>query len=427
MKRLMANWGLKIASLIFAMIVWFLVTNINDPIASVRYTNIPVTIKNGNLITDKGQVYTVLDGSDTIGSVTVYAPRTVIDSLTQSNIVATADIQNLSSLNTVSINVSTNKYSDKIDNIVLSSDVVKLNVERKASKGLVLSATTSGSLSDGYVIGDVTTEQNMVRVSGPDSFINSIVRASVDVDVTGFTSNIGTDADVVLYNAEGEVLDPAAHGASMNIKTVRANVQILETKYVPVNYIVSGEPASGYALTGEVEVSPDQVLIAGRSSTIASVSEIRVEGEELDVTGQNSTVTATIDLDNYLPTGITFGDSDFNGTASVIVGIAPITDRTIDVDIRNIAVISSVEGFDIAVDDSEYETVSLTLQGLAKDINSISASNVTGSVDITQVMEANNMETLKEGTYSADVSFNLPNGVTEKGIVSVYVTVKAKE
>ncbi len=427
MKRLMANWGLKIASLIFAMIVWFLVTNINDPIASVRYTNVPVTIKNGNLITDKGQVYTVLDGSDTISSVTVYAPRTVIDSLTQNNIVATADIQNLSSLNTVSITVNTNKYSDKIDNIVLSSDVVKLNVERKASKGLALSATTSGTLSDGYVIGDVTTEQNMVRVSGPESFINSIVRASVDVDVTGFTSNIGTDADIVLYDAEGEVLDPTAHGASMNIKSVRANVQILETKYVPVSYIVTGEPASGYALTGEMETSPDQVLIAGRSSAIASVSEIRVEGEELDVTGLNSSVTATIDLSKHLPTGISFGDSDFNGTASVIVGIAPITDRTIDVDIRNIAVSGVAEGFDVVVDDSEYETVSLTIQGLGNDINSIRASNVTGSVSIEKIMEANNMDVLKEGTYSADVTFNLPSGVTEKGIVSVYVTVTAKE
>ena len=50
MKKIMANWGLKLASLIFAIIVWFLVTNINDPITSVRYTNIPVTIKNGNLI-----------------------------------------------------------------------------------------------------------------------------------------------------------------------------------------------------------------------------------------------------------------------------------------------------------------------------------------------------------------------------------------
>ena len=427
MKRLMANWGLKIASLLFAIIVWFLVTNINDPIISVRYTNIPVTIKNGNLITDKGQVYTVLDGSDTISSVTVYAPRTVIDSLSQSNIVAYADIQDLSSLNTVSVNVTTNKYVDKIDRIILSSDVVKLNVERKASKGLALSATTSGTLSDGYVIGDVSTEQNMVRVGGPESFINSVARASVDVDVTGFTSNIGTDADIILYDKEGNVLDPTAHGASMNIKTVRVNVQILETKYVPVNYYISGEPAPGYALTGEKEVAPDQILIAGRSSTIASVSEINVADEELSVEGVNSSITKTIDLSKYLPAGISFGDDDFNGTASVVVYIAPIVDKTFDVDIRNISVNGAAEGFDVMVDDSEYETVSLTLQGLSKDIGSIRAADIVGSVDIEQIKADNAMDELKDGTYSAEVTWSLPDGVTEKGTVSVYVTIVSQE
>jgi YbbR domain-containing protein len=201
MKRLTANWGLKLASLIFAVIVWFLITNVNDPITSVRYTNVPVTLKNTNLITDQGQVYTILDNTDTINSVTLYAPRSIIDSLSQNNLVATADIQALSSLNTVSIDVVTNKYYDKIEKIVTSSDVVKLNVERKASKSLALNATTSGSLADGYVIGDVTTEQNMVRISGPESVVSQITSAAVDVDVTGFTSNIGTDADIVLLDS----------------------------------------------------------------------------------------------------------------------------------------------------------------------------------------------------------------------------------
>ena len=174
MKKLTSNWGLKLASLIFAIVVWFLVTNINDPITSVRYSNIPVTLQNTSLITEQGQVYTILDNSDTISSVTIYAPRSIIDSLTQNNIVATADIQNLSSLNTVSIDVNTNKYRDKIESINVSSDVVKLSVEKKASKSLALSATTSGSLADGYVIGDVSTDQNMVRISGPESVVSSI-------------------------------------------------------------------------------------------------------------------------------------------------------------------------------------------------------------------------------------------------------------
>ncbi len=426
MKKLLANWGLKIASLLFAVIVWFLVTNINDPITSVRYTNVPVTIKNGNLITEKGQVYTVLDGSDTIEVVTVYAPRTVIDSLSQSNIVATADIQELSSLNTVSINVATNKYRDKIENITLSSDVVKLNVERKASKGLALSATTSGSLSDGYVIGDVTTEQNMVRVSGPESFINRIARASVDVDVTGFTSNIGTDADILLYDAEGNVLDPTSSGASMNIKTVRVNVQILETKYVPVNYVVTGEPASGYAMTGQVEATPSEVLIAGRSSAIASISEITVDAPELDVTGQTANVNATIELAGYLPSGVSFGDGDFNGTASVVIYIGNLIEGTFDVNIRNIGITNPVDGFDITVDDSEYETVSLTLQGLYSNIKSVDQSALKGNVDVSAMMEKNGITELEEGTYNAEVIWSLPDGVVEKGTVNVYVTVKKK-
>ena len=227
MKKLTANWGLKLASLIFAVAVWFLVTNINDPITSVRYTSIPVTLKNTNLITDQGQVFTVLDGSDTISSVTIYAPRSIIDSISQNNVVAYADIQELSSLNTVTIHVETNKYKDKIDSYVTSSDVVKLSVERKSSKSLALGATTSGALADGYVIGDVITEQNMVRISGPESVVNNIKSATVDVDVTGFTSNIGTDADIILLDGDGNPVD--SNLVSMNIKTVRVNVVIYET------------------------------------------------------------------------------------------------------------------------------------------------------------------------------------------------------
>ncbi len=422
MKRLTANWGLKLASLVFAIAVWFLVTNINDPVTSVRYTNIPVTLKNTNLITDQGQVYTILDSSDTISSVTLYAPRSIIDSLSQNNVVATADIQDLSSLNTVSINVTTNKYSDKIENIVKSSDVVKLSVERKASKSLALGATTSGSLADGYVIGDVTTDQNMVRISGPESIVNNIASAAVDVDVTGFTSNIGTDADIVLLDSEGNAVDPT--GVTMNIKTVRVNVVIYETKYVPINYVVKGEPAAGYMTTGEIESTPDSIMIAGRSNAIANVSEILVDDENIDVTGLTNSLTYTYEIDDYLPTGIYYGDEDFNGTVSVVIHIDAIASKTFDVALSNISVDGEAEGYKVYVDDSEYNTVSLTLLGLQDEVEAISDSSLVGTVSIDEILEHNNLEEITPGTYSADVKWVLPSGVKTKGTVSVYVTIE---
>ncbi len=425
MKKLTANWGLKLASLIFAVIVWFLITNINDPVTSVRYTNIPVTLKNTNLITDQGQVYTVLDGSDTISSVTLYAPRSIIDSLTQNNIVATADIQDLSSLNTVSINVMTNKYNDKIESISTSSSVVKLSVERKASKSLAIAATTSGTLSDGYVIGDVYTDQNMIRISGPESVINSVKYAAVDVDVTGFTSNIGTDADIILYNLEGMPIDSSS--VTMNIKTVRVNVVIYETKYVPLTPIVKGEPAAGYMLTGEVESNPSEVMIAGRSSTLSSVSEIKIDDDALDCTGATGNITASIDVGKYLPTGISFGDEDYNGTAAVVVHVDSIATKTLDVSIKRIDLQNLVEGFDISIDDAEYDTVSVTVQGLQSSLDTVNPASMSGKVDVSEILTDNKLESLQAGTYSCAVNWELPEGVSIKTPVEVYVKVEKNE
>ncbi|SHN62823.1 YbbR domain-containing protein [Butyrivibrio hungatei DSM 14810] len=422
MKKITSNWGLKLASLIFAIIIWFLVTNINDPVISVRYTNVPVTLKNTNLITDQGQVYTILDGSDTISSVTIYAPRSIIDSLSQNNVVATADVQDLSSLNTVTINVTTNKYSDKIQKIVTSTDVVKLSVERKASKTLALTATTSGTLSDGYIIGDVTTEQNMIRINGPESVIQNIQSAEVDVDVTGFTSNIGTDADIILYDADGNPVDSSQ--VSMNIKSVRVNVSIYGTKYVPLNYVVTGEPANGYILTGKIDSNPSEVLIAGRSSVISSVNEITIKDDGLNVTGLSKNLNYTVDVSKYLPSGVTFGDPDYHGTAAVVVHIGSVSEETYDVSTKNVTVSGEVDGFDINIDDSEHDTVSLTLQGLKSELDAISAGSLEGTVDIDEILESNGLTEMTEGTYTAQVEWNLPEGVKEKAPVSVYVKVE---
>ena len=425
MKKITANWGLKLASLIFAIIVWFLVTNINDPVISVRYTNIPVTLKNTNLITDQGQVYTVLDNTDTISSITIYAPRSIIDSLSQNNIVATADVQELSSLNTVSIEVVTNKYYDKIEKIVPSNDLVKLSVERKASKSLAISATTSGTLADGYIIGDISTGQNMIRINGPESVIQNIQSAGVDVDVTGFTTDIYTNADIALLDAEGNTVDTSQ--VTMNAKAVSVNVTIFGTKYVPLKFSVSGEPASGYAFTGQIDSNPEEILIAGKNNVISSVNEIAIVDAGLDITGLTSNLSYTVDGADYLPNGVILGDKDYNGTAAVVVHIGSVSEETFDIAIENIALEGQLEGYNAEIVDEEYDAVSLTLSGLTSIISNVSANSIKGTVDASSILDNAENGELEDGTYSALVNWTLPDGLKVKNAVNVYVKVEKKE
>ncbi|MBR4831451.1 MAG: hypothetical protein IKZ97_02355 [Butyrivibrio sp.] len=424
MKKLTANWGLKLIALIIAAVVWLLVTTINDPVTTIKFANIPVHLQNVDRIEAQGQVCTVLDGSDTISSVTVYAPRSTTQSLSMSNIVATADVTDLSSLQTANIRITTNKASNQIVKIVPSSDVVKLSIEKKSSRPLQITATTSGNVEDGYMLGDVTMDQNMVRISGPESVVSSVKEAKIDIDVSGWESDIVTDYDISLYDAEGKLVDTST--IDMNIKSVRANVPILETKTVPVRVVSAGDPTKGYALTGENDCRPSQVLIAGKSNVLSNVKEIVIDSDELDVTGLKKNLTGTFDLSEFLPDGIVLADPDFrkHPVVAVVVHVGAITEQTLDVNIKNVSVIDSAEGYEVTVDESEYETLSLTLEGLQSKVNTLNPAELKGTVSIKGIMEDNNLTELSEGTYSAEVDWTLPKDIKVKNPVKVYIKVK---
>ena len=94
--KFMNNLGLKIIALVFSAFLWLIVVNLDNPVSSSTFTNIPVTIVNDDIITSAGDVYQVL--GDQSVSVVVYANRKVRQNLSADDIVATADIKEMDSI-----------------------------------------------------------------------------------------------------------------------------------------------------------------------------------------------------------------------------------------------------------------------------------------------------------------------------------------
>ena len=424
--NLTANLGLKIASLFFAALLWFLVTNINDPVDSVRFSNISVSLRNTSSITDNNKVYEVLDGSDTISTVTVYAPRSIVDSLNRDNIVAVADLDNTTNIDgeyTVAIQLSTNKYSNQIQSVIGSTDSVRLNIEDRASKTLAISATTSGSLAEGYILGDIVTDQNQIRISGAQSVVESVDSASVNVEVTGYTTNIGTNAEIHLYDADGNEI--SKDKLKVSSTSVGVNVTILATKRVPVTYQVTGVPAEGYAATGVVEADPDTVLLAGRMSVLSGIEEISVSDTSLDITGRTGDLKATIDLSGYLPGNVTFGDEDFNGIATVVAYIEETSEKTMDIPYSQIEIEGIPDGYRAVLD--ENDTFNITIKGLSDVVNSVKVSDVSGTVDMDKMTRELGQKDDYSGIYQGQVSLSLPGGVTTTDIITINVILEKTE
>jgi YbbR domain-containing protein len=423
-RKLTHNWGLKLGSVIFAIMLWVIVTNINDPVITYKVYNVPVKITNTDVITSKGEVFEVLDDTDSIDVVTITASRSVIDSLSDGNVIATADMRNLTMQDTIAIKLSTNKYNDKLESIKGSIDTVKLSVEDKKTVTLALNTTTSGKVGSGYQIGDVTTEQNLVRISGPASVVDQVAKAGVDVDVTGFTSDIGTVVDIDLYDAEGNELSTS--GVTMNISSVRVKVEILQTKNVPLKFSVSGTPAAGYQYDGVIESDPAKVKIAGKSAVIGKVKSIEIPAEALDITGKSENLAETLSITDYLPSGVKLAEKSFDGTVSVTVHIEKEAEKDITLKNSQIAVSGIPDGYKaelVSADDS-YQAA---FTGLAADVSQLSADNIKASADLDAYMKDNSLEQLTEGTYQG-VPVTFTYGVKPAGSISLRdpVTVKLK-
>lgn len=418
--KLTRNWGLKLGSFLFAAIIWLVVTNINDPVRTTSEYNVKVNIQNADLITNSGQVYEVLDDSDVINIVTISAKRSIIESLTGNNVVAVADMNELTSLNTIPIHLSTNKNNNKIESIRGSIDSVKLNIENRTSKTLQIRTDTIGSPKEGYILGESTMDQNLIEISGPESVISQVKRAAVTVNVSGFTNSIGTDSEIRLYDEEDNVISSAS--INKNISKVRVTVEILETKTVPINWNVGGTPAKGYQATGEITATRNNILIAGRSKIIANISSIDIPESELDITGAEESVSKLIDIKDYLPDGVILAEENFQGMIQVDIAVEQNAERVVTLYANRIQIINMPEGYEGEI-ETEESTYQITLVGLSDVIEAVDANSIQASVDVAEYMEDNEIEELRTGRHTVELKYNLDDNIEVKENIKVRLNV----
>ena len=422
-KKLTDNLGLKIGSVLFAALLWLLVTNINNPATTRRVNNVRVTIINGEVLTSQGKIYEVLDDSDVLDYVAITGPKTVMNNIGGGDLVAIADMNKLTADNTIPIELSTVQYNESLDSIRASSGVVKLKVEDRKSISIPLRAETSGTLQEGYIVGDVTTDQNLVRVSGPESLISMIETAEVSVVIAGFTGDIGTNAEIKLYDANGT--EVPKDKLTMNINTVGVNVEILGTKSVPLRFAASGTPANGYRATGVISSSPGTVLLAGKGSALRNLSVIEIPDTEVDITGATGNVTTTVDIRPYLSGSVELAEAGFDGNVAVTVNVEQEITRSITISESNIVIENLPEQYEGVISTYE-EAFPIQVRGLAEEVNALDAEQIRGVVDINRLLETGVIEELGEGYYDVNLAFNLPDTVSLRENITVRLNIRER-
>lgn len=422
MKKIITNnLGLKLASVVLACMLWFLVAELGNPRDTKYYSNIPVRLVNTVLLEEENKVYEILDNTDTV-RVAVKAPRSVIDNLRASDIVAEADMSKLTDINTIAISYSLPNV--EYNSITGDHDVVRLNVEDKATKWIPLRCNTTGEVEEGYIVYSTTSDQTQVEVSGPKSIVDQINYAGVDINVEGASTNMSANMNYNLYTSEGNRINQQR--ISKNVNQVKVSVEVLATKEVPVVISSMGTPAEGFMATGEKETNINTIVLAGTNNALANISKLSIPAEELDITDATDTVFKSLDLKKYLPDNIKIAQGPAGNRLKVTIYIEPIEERVITVLPQNISLQRVPEGVEARVLDPEQE-YTLLVSGLSDRIDSLVAAGIFGSIDLTAYMEEHGLTQLHPGVYELPVKFSFVNSVTVEEQLIVKVEVASKE
>ena len=410
------NIGLRLIALIAAAVLWLVVVNISDPIDSVSFNNIPVTIINEEVVTNQGKVFQVVDNVQTV-RVTVSAQRQILSRISASNIVATAYLSQME-VNTllVPITATVRGYESSGIVTVATPNNLQVKIEDMTKNNFPISVSATGTPRDGYVVGSMTTNPEKITIRGSDSMINNIQKVVAKVDVSGLSESSVLDAELILYDGNGNPMDQSQLTNNLGEEGISVNVEILNTKSVGMKFEVSGEPADGYVYTGYT-VEPDKIQVCATKEVLAGLDYIEIPSDEIDITGADGRMEVTVDIGDYLPEGVRLVDQTAN---NVIVSVAIEQEgaRTIELPVEAIRVKNLDENLKVAF-ESERD-LELRFTG-AQDVLDILDIRNAASIDLKSYTT--------EGTYEVPVNIETVEGVTltEEPKVKIILTEKKSE
>lgn len=411
-EKLTHNFSLKILSLALAFLVWLVVLSIDDPVYSREFTDISVTEVNGDQITEAGKAYSYVGGNTV--SIKVKGKTSIVNRLSRDDFLAVADLSTMSITGAVMVDVSCPKYSGVEITPIGSSTVLKIEIEDLIEKSLNVKVVTKGRAANGYYIAQGIATPNMVTISGPQSEVDRVSEAVVNVNVSSVnTSDVTTNTTLDLLDKNGGSISSSTLTISQS--KIEVKIPIYQTKTVPVNFGVTGQVANGFRMVSAV-YEPKQVTVAGRKEDLAKIDAVSLK--DYDITGQNTKIEDSIsiiqNLAEELPDGVVFTDKE--ATVALVVDIQEVVEETFELPLSKISLKGSSTAYSYVKSGgkSTDKAISINVRGIAGEVNELTAEGLTALVDVTGY---------EEGEYDLPLTMIFDNDLEMAAEAYVHVSV----
>jgi Uncharacterized protein conserved in bacteria len=418
MKKILTNnWLLKIVSIILGILMWVTIINISDP-TTKKTIKKNVEIINGELLTNAELAYSIEGG--TVIDIVVSGRKSMLRNITADDIILTADLGTLWEVTgTIGIEYKIVNNESIIRNISLSRQTLKVITEPLQTKEFILIINTVGNVASGSVVGDISTTPHTVSIKGPQSLIGQVTQVGIGVDLEGLSSSSSGTASIILYDANNNKLESLVDKLDFSVNEIEYNIEILDAKEIPLIFEVTGDAADGYRYTG-VTSPITNIYIVGIPDVVASLEGIIIKEAGLSVAGANSSVTVKVDINKYLPSGVSLVGTG-ERIIEVTLNVEKLQQKTFNYSYDDIEIINQSNLYEYTfMEQNAGRSVQVVVEGLESELEVLNIEQLIGSADVKD-RTVGEIETTVD--FSLDDKFNIVNVPK----VRIIITEKADE
>lgn len=257
--------------------MWMYVVTVVNPEGEFSYADIPVVLQSEGLLQDRGLMVTEVL-TPTV-SLRLSGPRGDLNKLSNTNIMITADVSKISAVGeqTVGFSISypTDVSAGSINVEQKKPGYVNVRVENLVPKEIPVYANVLGEVREGYVA--VMESQNLavdkVQILGPESVIEQIASARVDVDLSDRSASFQEEFTFVFCDANGNSVDKKL--VTSEPETVTFSLEILQKKELPLTVKLT-DGGGATAKTAKVSIEPRSIWVSGTEEQLAGLENLEI-------------------------------------------------------------------------------------------------------------------------------------------------------
>lgn len=384
-----SKFGYMLLSLVIAFGLWMYVITEVSPNSETTIDEIPLIAQGETLLNERGLMIT--NWSSTTVDLTLSGNRSDLNELNRSNITLKVDLSSIYDPGTHKIDYTTsypgNLAGNKFTRERQYPESISITVERRDTKNVQVVPSFVGESPRGYISrkGDIVLDNKTITVTGPESVVEKIETAVIEIDLTEQTESISQNYRFTLCDKDGEPVDSQL--ITVNVEEVHVELTIHRIKQVQLAVtFVDGGGATGKNVVCHID--PETIQISGSDAALEQLGDVLVLGEiHLEEYEKNSKIEFEI------PTFL--GVTNESGKTTAMVDMRFQGLKVKEFTIVDFTTVNVPEGFETKVITEELKVL---VRGPSELISKLTVDDIIATIDFAGMGEGTS-------TYVVTITF----------------------